>query len=539
MLVRTVKYDGSVTFDGMHVTMKRFMPLLLNVWREACRHIDIGVFTASITPLLGERLPIDLVLVRSIDLRRNCVETVGTGVFRTGVPPAHARTPCSPQQLERLLAWCRRGQVVHLLRDGQTEERQLLVPEGLSDEALVGPLCSDRGPVGLAVLAASSTESFTKLHQEVAAELLDPLTVAFENDRRQRELVAHQQAAEADRQSLLTRLGRQDISEAVVGVESGLKEVMERVELVSRSDVPVLLFGETGSGKEVIARAIHTRSSRVSGPFHRVNCGAIPPELIDSELFGHERGSFTGAIGMRKGWFERADGGTLFLDEVGELPLAAQVRLLRILQDGTFERVGGQQQLSADVRVVAATNRDLQRMVAEGRFRDDLWYRLAVFPIQLPALRDRPEDMPALAAHFALRAARRFGLPIQMPTSDDLNLLLLYDWPGNIRELASVLNRAAILGNGKGLQVARALGITPPLPVGSNAGAPAPATLSKTPGVFPGLDQVISEHIKAALRTTRGRIEGPQGTAGLLGINPHTLRARMRKLGIEWKTYRA
>ena len=175
---------------------------------------------------------------------------------------------------------------------------------------------------------------------------------------------------------------------------------MERVDLVAQSDVPVLILGETGSGKEVVARAIHKGSRRQPGPFLRVNCGAIPPELIDSELFGHERGSFTGAVATRKGWFERADGGTLFLDEVGELPPAAQVRLLRILQDGSFERVGGQRPLHVDVRIVAATHRDLHAMVADGRFREDLWYRIAVFLVRIPPLRERIEDIPALAAAF-------------------------------------------------------------------------------------------------------------------------------------------
>ena len=233
----------------------------------------------------------------------------------------------------------------------------------------------------------------------------------MENDRRLRELTALREKVEADNRSLLTKLGRNDLSDAIVGVESGLRAVMDRVSLVARADIPVFILGETGSGKEVVARAIHKQSRRENGPFMRVNCGAIPPELVDSELFGHERGSFTGATALRKGWFERADRGTLFLDECGELPPAAQVRLLRILQDGTFERVGGEKQIHVDVRVVAATHRNLQAMVGEGTFREDLWYRLAVFPIHLPPLRDRPEDIPALAAHFALRAAKRFGLP--------------------------------------------------------------------------------------------------------------------------------
>ena len=185
---------------------------------------------------------------------------------------------------------------------------------------------------------------------------------------------------------------------------------MEQVQLVAPSDTPVLILGETGSGKEVVARAIHSRSRRASGPFLRINCGAISPDLVDSELFGHERGSFTGAVAERKGWFERADCGTLFLDECGELPLPAQVRLLRVLQDGTFQRVGGERPMHVDVRVVAATHRDLPAMVASGQFREDLWYRIAVFPVRLPPLRERLTDIPALATHFALRAAKRLGL---------------------------------------------------------------------------------------------------------------------------------
>jgi transcriptional regulator with GAF, ATPase, and Fis domain len=301
--------------------------------------------------------------------------------------------------------------------------------------------------------------------------------------------------------------------------------------------VPVLVLGETGSGKEVVARAIHQRSGRAAGPFLRVNCGAIPSELLDSELFGHERGSFTGAVGARKGWFERADGGTLFLDECGELSLAAQVRLLRILQDGTFERVGAEQQRHVDVRIVAATHRDLQALVAESLFREDLWYRIAVFPIRLPPLRDREEDIPSLAAHFALRAAKRLGIPPLVPTPADVELLVSYPWPGNVRELAAVIERAAILGGGKRLEVAQALGTNRPRPIPpavvTNGSGPA-----EPPSEFPTLDAAMARHIEGSLTRTRGRIEGPDGAAVLLGINPHTLRARMRKLGVDWRRFR-
>jgi transcriptional regulator with GAF, ATPase, and Fis domain len=328
-----------------------------------------------------------------------------------------------------------------------------------------------------------------------------------------------------------------------VGAETGLRSVMEQIELVAPSDAPVLVLGETGTGKEVVARAIHNRSRRVHGPFLRVNCGAIPPELVDSELFGHERGSFTGAVGERKGWFERADGGTLFLDECGELPLAAQVRLLRILQDGSFERVGGERSLHVDVRIVGATHRDLQALVAEGRFREDLWYRIAVFPIHLPPLRARSGDIPSLAAHFALRAAKRLGMPPLVPTAEDIRLLVSYPWPGNVRELAAVIERAAILGGGRGLEVAQALGTVParPSPTPSVPSLATPLNNADETGDGSSLltlDAAMIRHIESALRRTRGRIEGKGGAADLLAINPHTLRARMRKLGIKWRAFR-
>ena len=367
-------------------------------------------------------------------------------------------------------------------------------------------------------------------NQELPAAILSEAVEVFSVVLRRYLENQRHEAAEAERQAALARLGRKELGDEIVGKNHGLRTVMERIEQVATSDLPVLILGETGTGKELVARTIHQRSTRAKNPFQRVNCGAIPPELVDSQLFGHERGSFTGAADLRKGWFERADGGTLFLDEIGELPLAAQVRLLRILQDGQFERVGGQKPLSCDVRIVAATNQDLGQAVAEGRFRTDLWYRIAVFPIRIPPLRERTEDIPRLAEHFAERAATRFGLFRAHPTDADLRLLAAYPWPGNVRELGSVIDRAAILGNGRRLDIAASLGSPMPLAVVPSS------SISETPESF---DETVRKRIESVLETTQGRVDGPFGAAKILGLNPNTLRAKLRRLGIEPKRFRS
>jgi len=497
-------------------------------------------------PLLSGSLPVELLLVRVFEVERAAVESVSATTRTIGRSPPPVRNDLSPEQMEQLLEWCRHGAVLHASAEGTRRELPGMIPDRIAGQVLAGPLNGPEGPLGMLIATTTAGRTFKEEHERLFEVLLEPFTVALENDRRLRELVALRERAEADNRSLLSRLGRNDLSDAIVGAETGLRHVMERVELVARADIPVLLLGETGSGKEVIARAIHRQSRRNGGPFLRVNCGAIPPELVDSELFGHEKGSFTGATALRKGWFERADGGTLFLDECGELTPAVQVRLLRILQDGTFERVGGEKPQHVDVRVVAATHQDLQKMVRESRFREDLWYRLAVFTILLPSLRERIEDIPLMAAHFALRAARRFGLTPCAPTPDDINLLVRYAWPGNVRELVSVIERAAILGDGRFLDVAAALGAAPPAmrdkPIAPHTPQPLEhASIDarpRTTSSLATLDEAASTHIISALQQTRGRIEGPSGAARLLNINPHTLRARMRKLKIEWKQFR-
>jgi transcriptional regulator with GAF, ATPase, and Fis domain len=511
------------------------MDLLLDVWREACRHVEIGEFVARIAPRLAAVLPFDLLLVRRMELEHLRIETCAGSGREGSALPDRTRTECADERMDELLQWFRGKEI---LRGAAGEGGRLLdslVPRGVTGKLLVGPLGSDSEP-GLLVLSASAGRDHRDEDVVLLERLLEPFSAALENDRRFQEMARLREAAEAENRALLTRLARHDISESIVGEESGLKEVMARVRKVAPTDAPVLILGETGSGKEVIARAIHTQSPRAKGPIVRVNCGAIPPELVDSELFGHEKGSFTGAIHTHHGWFERADGGTLFLDEIGELPAAAQVRLLRILQDGSFERVGGGQALKADVRLIAATHRDLDEMVAEGAFRRDLWYRISVFPIDLPPLRERLSDIPELAAHFARGAGKRLGGMPLVPTPQDFAALLAYPWPGNVRELAAVIERAAILGDGRRLEVAAALGNAPRERPRS---ATDPVRSPRTVATLSNLEDAMRQHIESALSRTSGRIEGEQGAARILGINPHTLRARMRKLGIDWQHFRA
>jgi hydrogenase-4 transcriptional activator len=448
---------------------------------------------------------------------------------------------CSAPDMKKLMAWVRRGVVTSADRRGALPAAldMLSIPDE-GGEIRAAPLRSRGEATGALIISAHPGQRFTQRHEQMLEMLQEPFAVALENDRRLHEMAALRESAEADKNSLLRRLGKRDANEHIVGERGGLAPVMKRVDLVSVADAPVLILGETGSGKEVIARAIHVRSDRRNGPFIRVNCGAIPRELIDSQLFGHEKGSFTGATETRQGWFERADGGTLFLDEIGELPLDAQVRFLRVLQDSNVERVGGHEQVRVDVRVVAATHRDLSAMVRDGRFREDLWYRIAVFPILLPPLRERLSDIPEMAAHFAERAAVKYGLAPVMPTEADIETLSGYSWPGNIRELGTVIDRAAILGEGRRLEIAAALGF------GSDPGHVAHVIQQTNASrgnrangdSLVSLDEAQRRHIVAALEQSGGRIEGQRGAAAILEINPHTLRARMRKLGVEWARFR-
>ncbi len=314
----------------------------------------------------------------------------------------------------------------------------------------------------------------------------------------------------------------------IVGDSSAMQQVFAHAEQVADTDSTVLLTGETGTGKSVIARTIHDLSGRRDRLFVNVNCAALPSELVESELFGHEKGAFTGATAQRKGRFELADGGTLFLDEVGELTAGAQAKLLRVLQDQEFERVGGTHTLKVNVRLVAATNRDLAKMVKDGGFRTDLFYRLNVFPIRLPSLRERPTDIPLLARHFLDKFARKMGKSIHNLTPSSCERLLRYSWPGNIRELQNVIERAAILARGSLLDIDNAL----ELRLDDQASPDAPQPLAS-------LETMERDYILQVLERTGWVIEGELGAAAILDLNPSTLRSRMQKLNIRKPKYPA
>ncbi len=523
------------------ISLERFQNILLDVWREACRHIQIGESAVTFFGMLRAQMPAAGVVIHWLDPEHQRV-TVAASVPEAALA-VDSGAELSERNFRQLSAWIRRGELMRMDSAGRNGSPVAsLFSMSAENSLLVAPLCGPNGTLGLFTVIPDKGSKLTKWHEDLLRVLQEPLAVALENDRRLHELAVLREAAEADRRSLLTRLGRNEMTDTLIGAETGLRKVLDRVRQCSRSLVPVLILGETGTGKEVIAREIHQGSGRSNGPFIRVNCGAIPPELIDSQLFGHEKGSFTGAVEARQGWFERADGGTLFLDEIGELPADAQVRFLRVLQDGFVERVGSHKVIQVDVRVVAATHRNLAEMVTDGGFREDLWYRIAVFPILIPPLRERIHDIPALIDHFVRKAGIRFGLPSVQATPSDIQRLQSYDWPGNIRELGAVVDRAVILGEGRSLEIEAAMGTSQSASPGRRAVAaeePSYAVPKPIPARnLESLEDAMRQQIEKALDATRGRIEGPHGAAALLRINPHTLRARMRKLQIDWSKYR-
>jgi formate hydrogenlyase transcriptional activator len=384
------------------------------------------------------------------------------------------------------------------------------------------PLLARGKGIGVLVFSRRKPDPFTPEQMAILVDVSRAIAVAVANALANEEIARLRDQLEAENVALRDQLSRVTKFEDIVGDSPSLRRALEAVEQVAATDATVLISGETGTGKELIARAIHQRSHRAKGPLVKFNCAAVPETLLASELFGHERGAFTGALERRKGRFEQAHGGTLFLDEIGELPPELQVMLLRVLQEREFERLGGGDTIHVDVRIVAATNRDLMEDVRAGRFRSDLYYRLNVFPLRLPPLRERPEDIPFLAAHFAAKHGERFGRAINRIDRRSMKLLESHQWPGNVRELENVIERAIILSRGGVLRVDRD---TLPHP-------------NLTGNMDERLRAQEREAIETALRASRGRISGPNGAARALGLAPSTLELRIKSLGIDKFQYR-
>jgi len=401
-----------------------------------------------------------------------------------------------------------------------TATSQLVLPLRMSRTKVVGG--------GGLILTTEGEERFTRQHADLLFMLREPFGIAMSNALKHSEVTNLRDMLADDNRYLHSELRRLSGDE-IIGANFGLKKVLHEVQQVAALDSPVLLLGETGVGKDVIANTIHYSSLRSDGPFVCVNCGAIPDTLIDSELFGHEKGAFTGALAQKKGRFERAHKGTIFLDEIGELPLQAQVRLLKVLQSKEIERIGGVKTISLDIRIIAATNRDLEEMVKHNEFREDLWFRLNVFPIQIPPLRERQSDIPALLQHFIFLKSRDLKLPtIPKLALGAIDPLMDYQWPGNVRELENIVERALIL-NPKGALTFEHMCLEP-MEKTFNEVTDQEETFN--------LDEYVSQFIYRVLKKTNGRVHGSGGAADLLGINPSTLRNRMRKLGINYSLIR-
>jgi formate hydrogenlyase transcriptional activator len=392
---------------------------------------------------------------------------------------------------------------------------------------LCAPLDSADDSSAVVILASYQPLAFSEETLELLLTLVPQIRLAIQNVLAFEQIDLLRTQLERERTYLIDEINTTAAArlDDFVGGSAVMQQVYTRLAQVAPTATTVLIEGETGTGKELVARALHNLSPRAERALIKLNCAALPAQLIESELFGHEKGAFTGAHDRRIGKFELADGGTIFLDEVGELPLDLQAKLLRVLQEKEFERIGGRRVISANVRVIAATNRVLEEEVAAGRFRADLYYRLNVFPIRLPALRERPEDIEPLMRHFLERFTKQMGKPVRGLRERDLRAMQQYSWPGNVRELEHVLEQAVIVSQGPFLEFA-----------GFSAVAQAAQTPMATPdagGPIKTLKDQERDHIMAALRRTGGRVSGPTGAAVLLDINPKTLEARMKKLGIQ------
>src|SRR5438309_985405 len=450
------------------------------------------------------------------------------------------------------------GQVFHtqrwLIRRDLASERQYPMEDrayadGVRSYVIV-PLVARGKSIGALAVASTTPKQYSEADASMFQEAANQFALAIENMKAYEEIAALTARLEHENVYLQEEIRREHNFVEMVGASSALLGVLDKIRQVAATDSTVLISGETGTGKELVARAIHGESARKHRPLVKVNCSAISAGLVESELFGHVKGAFTGAIERSVGRFELAAGGTIFLDEIGELPLETQVKLLRVLQEQEFEPVGSSRTLRVDVRVIAATNRDLQEAVRTGRFRPDLFYRLNVFPIAIPPLRERRADIPQLVMFFLSRFSRSLGKQISAVAPETMQHLCAYEWPGNVRELQNVIERAVVLCEGPVLEIdpdlvplsaATSRASEPVARSGGGEAAPpneAAGVRAAAPDDIAPLEEMERRHIVAALDSTAGVIHGPKGAARILKLHPNTLRSRMEKLGITFKRTR-
>ncbi|MBN1647452.1 MAG: sigma 54-interacting transcriptional regulator [Spirochaetales bacterium] len=441
-----------------------------------------------------------------------------------------------PEAAQHLAPALEDPDTVHIINDVDKNPIGALINKAFGqsgNSVLACPLYIETHVLGGLIIEKTGKNAYTPEHAGLARLLIKPFSIALANCLKHDEILRLNEIITSDK-NYLQREILQLAGDRIIGADFGLKEVMEKVKQVSSTSSPVLLLGETGVGKDIIANAIHYSSSRKDMPFIKVNSGAIPESLIDSELFGHEKGAFTGADRQKRGRFERADKGSLFLDEIGELPANVQVRLLRVLQNREFERVGGAEPVSIDVRIIAATHQDLESMIKNGKFREDLWFRINVFPIIIPPLRERKQDIPSLVNHFIHKKS------IELKKNDSpaidaasLRAMIDYSWPGNVRELENVIERAMILHRDGPLYINAETPEPGQIPCAGNTTAPA----LQTGNIITPLDRYTAEYISKVLQHAGGKIHGPDGAAALLGIKPTTLRYKMDRLGVSYKKH--
>ncbi len=495
-----------------------------------CSSLDIEIALKRMQKYVSRYIPMQFISLVLFDPQKNVIHNVAGSIAKTA-QGTRKNFPLPPDKGVRA-RWIKRHlefkkYVIVNELENDPDLFELFTRLGLDRDIsfITVRLELEGNRIGGLWVSATGRNQYTPEHAELLHILNEPVAIAMSNALRHREVLARNDALLDDIRYLHDRL-QKNSGEEIVGADLGLKPIMQMVSQVAGLDSPVLILGETGVGKEMIADAIHYASHRRNGPLIKVNCGAIPETLMDTELFGHEKGAFTGASSQKRGRFERADNGTIFLDEIGELSPQAQVRLLRVLQEKRIERVGGTKEIPVDVRIISATHRNLPDMVADGLFREDLWFRLNVFPIRIPALRERKEDIPALTDYFIMKKSREIKLK-RLPELQigAINQLLAHDWPGNIRELQNLIERALIQYQGGRLSFQHLTGGPTPQPV-------EPEALTGDSGDLRTLDEVASRHIRQVLKQTGGKISGPGGAAEILGLHYSTLRNRMLRLGI-------